>query len=222
MIYDNITEIYHKFFRQNRMKWFEDNFDICDDTTILDVGGTVDYWSYIKCKPKITIFNIFEATEQLPPNFSWVVGDGRRMLFNNNEFDIVFSNSVIEHVKAGADQHNISKEILRVGKSFFVQTPYKYALVDSHYMTFLVHWLPRSIQKKLLRYTSVWGLLRKPAKSTIDHMVNTTNLLSLHEMKRCFPGSRIRKERFLFWPKALIAYQLPTADSAAKCNTSRP
>jgi len=212
MTWDNRLAKFHHFFRQNRMKWFEENFDIREDTKILDVGGGVQYWSYVKCKPKIKVLNIFETNEHLPPNVTWTVGDGRKMDFEDNEFDIVFSNSVIEHLQEGQDQYDLAKEIMRIGKSFFVQTPYKYAVIDSHYMTFLVHWLPRNIQKKILRYTSVWGLVRKPPQTTINHMVNTTNLLDLSEMKRCFPGSRIRKERLLFLTKALIAYKLPAAD----------
>lgn len=212
MTWDTRLEKFHHFFRQSRMKWFEQNFDIRDETKILDVGGGVRYWSYIKCKPKITILNIFETKEELPLNVTWVVGDGRKMDFEDNEFDIVFSNSVIEHLQEGQDQYDLAKEIMRIGKSFFVQTPYRYAVIDSHYITFLVHWLPRNIQKKILRYTSVWGLVRKPPQERVNNMVNTTNLLNLSEMRRCFPGAKIRKERLLLLTKALIAYKLPAAD----------
>lgn len=209
MNWDIRLKNYHQFFRRNRMKWFEQNFNIRDDTKILDVGGEVEYWSYIKYKPQITILNVFESKRELPSNFSWVVGDGRKMDFQDKEFDVVFSNSVIEHIKRGEEQDKFAKEIMRVGKSFFVQEPYKYAIVDSHYMTVFVHWLPKIVQHRILRYTSVWGLVQKPDRALIEHCVNTTDLPSVSEMKRCFPGCKIRKERFLFLPKALIAYKTP-------------
>lgn len=48
--------------------------------------------------------------------------------FKEKEFDLVFSNSVIEHVGGFQDQMKAANEIRRVGKNYFIQTPNKYFL----------------------------------------------------------------------------------------------
>ncbi|MEM2045934.1 MAG: class I SAM-dependent methyltransferase, partial [Candidatus Bathyarchaeia archaeon] len=53
----------------------------------------------------------------------WIIGDARCMPFKDKSFDVVFSNSVIEHVGNYDDQKMCAEEIRRVGKCYFVQTP---------------------------------------------------------------------------------------------------
>ena len=72
---------------------------------------------------KITCLNLRKKKNSEIENLISVKGDGRKLEFDNNEFDIVFSNSVIEHVGDFQDQKLFSKEILRVGKKIWIQTP---------------------------------------------------------------------------------------------------
>lgn len=52
--------------------------------------------------------------------------------FQDNEFDAVFSNSVIEHVGDYEAQRQMANEIMRVGKRYFVQTPNFYFPIEPH------------------------------------------------------------------------------------------
>lgn len=62
--------------------------------------------------------------------------------FDDNEFDWVFSNAVIEHVGDRQDQILFLNEMLRVGKNVFFTTPNKYFPVESHTNTVFRHWVP--------------------------------------------------------------------------------
>src|ERR1035437_9198956 len=74
---------------------------------ILDVGGTQTIWETIHfagCPDiQITLLNSEEVKSSYS-NVSTVIGDARDMRqFAEKEFDIVYSNSVIEHVGAFSD-----------------------------------------------------------------------------------------------------------------------
>ena len=122
----NIHKTYYLFqkrFRPRRMELFAALFKIGSNTRVLDVGGTLLNWSFLRIQPRLTILNVHLPSEELPPNVEWIVGDARAMTFEDNSFDVVFSNSVIEHVGEWEDQKRFAEEIRRVGKGYFVQTP---------------------------------------------------------------------------------------------------
>ncbi len=101
------------------------------------------------------------------PNLDSVKGDGRKLEFDDSEFDIVFSNSVIEHVGSFEDQKKICEEILRVGKKFWVQTPSKSFFFEPHFLFPFFHWFPISI-RKIIVYITPWYLISKPNKDKIE------------------------------------------------------
>ena len=56
-----------------------------------------------------------------------------------------------------------------------------------------IHWLPRSWQSlKLLRYCSLYGLLRGSTDETLIGLRDSTRFLSKKEMKQLFPDCEIR------------------------------
>ncbi|NES06783.1 MAG: class I SAM-dependent methyltransferase [Okeania sp. SIO2F4] len=46
----------------------------------------------------MTIVNLYSTQVDLPENITWVVGNGKKLPFENMAFDLAFSNSVIEHL----------------------------------------------------------------------------------------------------------------------------
>ena len=77
-----------------------------------------------------------------------MAGDGRALPFRDEAFDVVFSNSVIEHVGDAASQRRFAREVARVGRAYWVQTPNRWFPVEQHLLTPLVHWLPKSWQRR--------------------------------------------------------------------------
>jgi SAM-dependent methyltransferase len=143
----------------------------------------------------------------------WVAGDGRALPFCDAAFDVVFSNSVIEHVGDPASQEQFAREVARVGCAFWVQTPNRWFPVEQHLLTPLVHWLPKSWQAAIVRRGTVWSALTRPSPDRrdfyIEHFLRDIRLLGMGELQRLFPGARIVRERFLGMTKSLIACRLP-------------
>jgi ubiquinone/menaquinone biosynthesis C-methylase UbiE len=174
---------------------------------ILDVGGTIFNWRLIDCKNNVVLLNLTAQTtedETIPNNFSFVVGDGTDLEYDNDEFDICFSNSVIEHVGSFEKQEMFAQEVCRVGKRIWVQTPAKSFFFEPHYLTPFIHWLPKRHQKMLLRNFSVWGWITRPSQQYINSFVDQTRLLTYNEIKKIFPDCMILKEKFIFFTKAYL------------------
>jgi SAM-dependent methyltransferase len=143
------------------------------------------------------------------------LGDDGRLPFPDGQFDLVFCSSVLEHVTgpkgevlwemsggqfegtAAGHQARFAGEIRRVGRSYFVQTPYRYFPIDSH------TWLPAPIA--LLPRPMLVRLLRVINRFWIKQTQPDWHLLSRRRMAALFPDARIVTERFCGLPKSLIA-----------------
>lgn len=203
-------KIYRIFggFRRERMSRFLQEFNFGQDQTILDVGGFSGFWSGSGVCAQITILRP-EGPENLPhdtpANIRSISGDGCDLGEHaDKSFDLVFSNSVIEHVGDKQRQRAFAREALRVGRSAWVQTPAYEFPIEPHLLTPFIHWLPHPLPEKLIPI-SVWGLLRtaKEREEWIEHA--RARLLSAREMRELFPDAELIIERFLFLPKSYIA-----------------
>jgi hypothetical protein len=206
----NIHSIFNvilPFFRRSRMRRFMDTFSPTEDVLILDVGGTEYNWTLVKCNSQITLLNLSVPDNQTSDsqNIHYVQGDGTQLQYADDEFDICYSNSVIEHLGTYESQLKFAGELRRVGKRVWVQTPAKSFFVEPHLITPLIHYLPKALQKKLLRNFTVWGWITRPDQNTVDRFLQEIRLLSFDEMKALFPDCKIYKERFIGFTKAFIA-----------------
>lgn len=205
-----IYAVFMKIFRPKRAKKFAEEFPLIYDESsqILDVGGALFPWSDLKPKANIKILNI-EKPKNIPLDCKWqyVQGDGTNLQYVNNQFDLVFSNSVIEHVGDWDKQVKFANEILRVGKQIYIQTPNKWFFIEPHLITVFIHWLPIHITCKLIRYFSIWGLVNKPSQERINQFWMDTRLLSYSEIKRLFPNCTITREKVLGLTKSFIIMQ---------------
>lgn len=192
-------------FRAKRMRQFVEIFNLNEQTRVLDVGGSLLNWSTVPVRPRLTIINLPGDSGGPHEGAQWVLGDGRRLPFKDKSFDIVYSNSVIEHVGSFADQQELASEIKRVGKSYYVQTPARWFPIESHLLTPFIHYLPKKAQRKLIRYFTVWGLFAQPSPEICDFFIRTTRLLDFNDLKTLFPDARILRERFVGMTKSFIA-----------------
>jgi hypothetical protein len=189
------------------MKEFEKTFAPAPQTKILDVGGTSYNWRLIDCPSQIVILNLSlpQHIETEPNNFNFVAGNGMDLKYADLEFDVCYSNSVIEHLGSFENQIKFAAEVRRVGKKIWVQTPSRSFFFEPHFLTPFVHFLPKNVQRKLLRNFTIWGLATRPDKDKVKNFLDEIRLLSYAEMKTLFPDCEIRKEKFLFLTKAFIA-----------------
>lgn len=200
-----LINILIKPFRRKRMTLFLKMFNPQPTEKILDVGGTIFNWKLINYKNDLVILNLSEpeqAVDGKMNNISYVKGDALSLEYEENAFDICFSNSVIEHVGDFKDQQLFAKEISRVGKKLWLQTPARSFFFEPHYLTPFIHWFPKNFQKKIMRNFTLRGLITRPSKNEVNDFVNDIRLLTFKEIKNLFPGCLIKKERFLFMTKA--------------------
>jgi hypothetical protein len=194
-------------FRKKRMTNFLKVMSPQMTEKILDVGGSVFNWKLIEYKQDVVLLNLSvpeNANQEQLSNFSFVMGDGTALPYGDKEFDICFSNSVIEHVGTLENQKKFAREVCRVGKRVWIQTPAKSFFLEPHYVTPFIHWLPKHYQKKLLRNFSIWGLITRSSQEYIDNFVEQTRLLTFEEVKDIFPDCTIKKERFLLMTKSYL------------------
>ncbi len=199
-----VYAVFQRNFRRKRMAQFISLFGVVGATRILDVGGTVFNWKLFAVRPQVTLLNI-DGLKTGHDNFVFIEGDGCYLEFPDGAFDIVYSNSVIEHVGGWEDQVSFAREAIRVGKSYYVQTPNKWFFVEPHLLTPFVHYLPHRWVKALARNFTVWGVLTRPSRKEAEDFVDSIRLLGEREVRHLFPGARISKERFFGFTKSLIA-----------------
>ncbi len=196
-------------FRKHRMRKFESVMHPSDSTEILDIGGTYPIWRYLSTHPHVTLLNLKTPQDQreYPANIRFQVGDALNMPFKDGEFDIAFSNSVIEHVATWENQQRFAEEIQRVGKSVWVQTPAYEFFMEPHYIAPFIHWLSPAWRRRLIRNFTPWGWLTRPTPAQVENALSDVRLLRFNEMPKLFPACEILVERWMGMPKSYIAYR---------------
>jgi methyltransferase family protein len=194
------------------MRLFEKTFEISPSTRILDVGGSPSIWNFLTVRPRLTILNFPSALERGAESINCVAADGLMLPFKQNAFDIVFSNSVIEHVGTRADQEKFAQEVSRVGRCYWIQTPNRGFPIELHLMLPFIHYLPKAWQRPIAERFTVWQLVVRPSEEErafyIDHFLHQLRLLNKRDLQGLFPEARILSERLLGFVKSNIAVRV--------------
>ena len=213
--YHSLFALVSPHFRQRRMKAFATAMQLNGSERILDLGGGPGVWLLLN-QPSlhITLLNtelpvISQEVAAAWPHLTAVHGDATQLPFSPGSFDIIFSNSVIEHLHTWENQQSFAREARRVAADtgrLWIQTPARSFFIEPHFLTIGLHWLPKSWQLHLLPWLSLWGWTRHPSKSMTQAWLDEIRLLSASEMRQLFPECEIRNERFLgLWTKSYIA-----------------
>lgn len=185
--------------RRRRYELFVDACEVRPTDRIVDVGAG---WGALlerfnTTNPIVAVDLNPQPSEWLDsPNVTVQQADGTQLPFADGEFDVAFSNSVIEHVPPEL-QARFAAEIGRVAKRYFVQTPNRWFPIEPHYQLPLFQFLPRRARMALnSRFSLGWQPRGQWEEIT---------LLSARDLRRLFPDAEIRRERLLGLTKSLIA-----------------
>ncbi len=184
---------------------------------VLDIGGTVLFWQMMDFAGEdgleITILNIQPGElSAMPPvqgrtRFVPCVGDARAMPeFRDGEFDVVFSNSVIEHVGDIADQRRMMSEVRRVGKRYFVQTPNYFWLIEPHFLFPGFQFLPRKAQVFLLRHFELGWAGKIVDRAAAEAVAGSVRLLRESELRELCPEAEFYHEKLFGFTKSFVVY----------------
>lgn len=180
---------------------------------VLDLGGTQQYWRHLidaetlrSLNCTITIVNPLQDMSEKPdPHFELHSGDGTRLTYEDNAFDIVHSNSVIEHVGDWSDMLRFASEVRRVARRYFIQTPHYWFPYEPHFLCPFFHWLPKPIRVNLVMRFSLGPAGRIDDCVKAVSYVEGARLLNRRMFTALFPDAEISTERFLLLPKSMVA-----------------
>lgn len=176
---------------------------------ILDLGGTERFWvemGFVDVPGiSIVLLNLGAAVPTSGERIESISGDARDLSrFGDDAFDVVFSNSVIEHVGDLDDQRRMAEEIRRVGRSYFVQTPNRYFPIEPHFLLPLFQFLPLWLQVFIVRHFTIGYAGKAPDRASAERRVKSVQLLTRKQFAALFPGARLYRERFLGWTKSFV------------------
>ncbi len=125
--------------------------------------------------------------------------------FADNSFDIVHSNSVIEHVGNWDRMCRMAGHVRRLAPVYFLQTPSFWFPYEPHFRFPGFHWLPEQARAHLLmRFNLGFGGKRATYDAAMRG-VQSAYLLSERQMRVLFPDAEIMKERAFGLTKSFMA-----------------
>ncbi len=176
--------------RSSRMRAFIDLVRPPKGARILDLGGTPHNWGLIEHDFDVTLLNLPDdcaaGPQIMPPGITNLVGDATDLAktFADQSFDVVFSNSVIEHVGGPEKRKAMAAEVHRLAPAHWIQTPSDRFPVEIHTGVPYFFRLPGGVRAHLLNR---WE--RKLPAWT--QMIRGTTVVSRGEMQQMFPTSQI-------------------------------
>lgn len=177
---------------------------------IIDIGGRMEHWSALSDlwhdkKIEVTLVNL-ETEAIANPHFQSLAADARNLSrFETNAFDLVYSNSVIEHVGQWADQKRMASEARRVAPRHFVQTPNYWFPLEPHFRTPFIHWLPEPWRIAIVRARACGFYPKAKNVDEARSILDDAKLLDFAAMQTLFPDSIIEREKVALLTKSLIA-----------------
>ena len=196
--------------RENFFKHFIHFTEYNDNQSLLDIGTTpsLDIEQNIilektKNNKNITCLSNQDCSilEKKYPNIKgFIIGDGTNTNFKDMSFDIVHSNATLEHVGSYNNQIAFVKEALRVSKNHvFIQTPNRFYPIDFHTNLPLIHWLPKKLHRKILRFI---GLNFYSTEENLN-LLSESNLINICK-KLDIKKFKIIKHKLLFMTSNFI------------------
>lgn len=210
----------HSRFRVRRFRQFLALIDhtLATKTScrIIDIGGTLAYWQAFERELRdrnvtILIVNL-HPQEPAPARFTTSVGDATDLgEFPDDSFDIVHSNSVIEHVGDRRNMAKMAAEVRRLAPVYFLQTPNFWFPYEPHARTLFFHWMPIFLRVALLRAKRLGFYERASSRAEAMACINDAHCLTRSAMRRLFPDAIVQGEKFAGLNKSWIAIRRAVA-----------
>jgi hypothetical protein len=177
--------------------------------SICDVGGTTEFWRGVSLADEddvaVTVVNL-EQQPSAGERIRTLVGDARALPFDARSFDVVYSNSVIEHVGTFADQRRMAQEVRRVAPRYFVQTPSYFFPIEPHFLVPGFQFLPLDLRAALLMRRRLGWVARAESIERAREEVLSVRLLRRSQVRALFPDARIYCEKLFGLTKSYVAY----------------
>ncbi len=198
-------------FRGRRFEYFRKLVqDFPRPIRVLDVGGTELYWKRMGVADgsdfQVTLLNLEQAPTSLP-GFRSISGDACDLSNQDpKQYDLVYSNSVIEHVFTLENQQAMADGIRSLGLPYWLQTPNYWFPFEPHFHWLGWQWYPRWLRIALLRRVRCG--MRGPVAdlSRATSLVDEVRLMTATELLTCFPDATLFRERVGPLTKSLVVH----------------
>lgn len=139
-------------FRERRWALLRETFPDLSDMRVLDLGGTVQSWLRAPVRPAtVLVLNLADEGDEA----DWITpvqGDAcdPPAEVRSAEFDLVYSNSVLEHVGGHQRRCDFAAVAQDLADCHWVQTPNRYFPIEPHYLGPGFQFLPVSLRARIL------------------------------------------------------------------------
>lgn len=180
---------------------------------IVDLGGTEGYWrigrEYLaenRGRITITLVNTeIQAVEQ-QEQFRFLNASATDPdLFANRRFDMVHSNSVIEHVGDWRQMELFAANVRRLARTYYVQTPDYWFPYEPHFRFPGFQYLPEAIRVGLIMRFALGFFSRIANREEAWDIIRHHQLLSTRQMRTLFLDGEVFHEKFAGMNKSIIA-----------------
>ncbi len=178
---------------------------------IVDLGGRATYWKLgddLFAGGDVEVHLVNPATERVPPGgrFVSITADATDLdSFADMSYDLVHSNSVIEHVGDWRRMERMAQNVRRLAPRYFVQTPYLWFPVEPHFRAVGVQWLPEQWRMRLLMHRQLGFVGRQENVGAAMREIQSRYLLDWCQFSALFPDAELVPERFLGLTKSMLA-----------------
>jgi hypothetical protein len=209
-----------RYTREQRLKLFQDFMrGRSGRIRLIDLGGTVAFWENwgLAKQPllDVTLVNNHDLDKNHSndpmrlPNIHRMNADVLTLSAADfAQYDVIFSNSLIEHLPGREQQRQLAQAIVESGRPYFLQTPNKRSPVDPHfprpYVPFFATY-PRPLQARLLTWSALGSGSAAPSYPAALSRLQNYFPLTERDVRDLFPQAHIRMERPFGIPMSIIA-----------------
>jgi len=195
---------------QKGIESLADQKDVCK---ILDIGGDISYWKHLgwhndHCH--IYLLNLYEnkIDESESKLFHSVIGNALQMPFKPGDFDLIFSNSVIEHVGSKENQQIFAAEVRRLCDKYIIQTPSFWFPLEPHSLIPFFQFIPHKVRALLIMTFHINYFPKAANYRDAVEVSKSTIMITKKQFRKLFPDAEIHVERLLGIPKSYTAVKL--------------
>jgi hypothetical protein len=193
--------------RARRLDWLVETFPEFESMSVLDIGGSVETWRRASVRPDhVHVVNLEEQPGEVPPWAEVDYADACALpeRIASRRYDLVFSNSVIEHVGGHERRLRFAAAVRSLADRYWIQTPYRYFPVEPHWLAPGMQFIPMALRARLAYR---WPLTHSRPDSRAQALTNTMwiELLDRTQLAYYFPEATIHAERLAGLTKSLVA-----------------
>jgi hypothetical protein len=179
---------------------------------ILDLGGEIGYWQNIGWQnPNCTIYLLnldTVPTGDNLPGFYHVTGNALDLPYRHGEFDLVFSNSVIEHMGSTENQQRFAQEVKRLCDNYIIQTPAFWFPLEPHSLLPFFQLIPHSLRARLIMWFNINYFPKAATYREALVVSKSTIMFTRSRFAKLFPGADIEVERLFGIAKSYTAFKI--------------